>query len=123
MNTIDPNFVHELCLKDCTWVVIAKKCEVSISTLERWRKKTGFVHPLQRISQQQLDEIVLNYSNEHPTRGEALLKGELRALQAKVRRSDLRSTVERVDPGGRERRKYKKLKRRVYSTPGPYCSI
>ena len=101
-----------------SWIEIAKLIGCCNKTLQRWRQKIQFVDPLRNIEEEELDNLVLNYANEHPERGERMLLGELRSQGVQATRANVRASVNRIDAVAKETRKRKKVRRRVYSVPG-----
>ena len=80
------------------------------------------INPVARytdISEHELDHKLSNIKIDHPNIGEVMTAGHLRAQGIKVKRSDLRSSLLRVDPEGVAERRRTRLRHRVYDNPGP----
>jgi hypothetical protein len=77
--------------------------------------KLNFTH----ISDEELENHVIQISKDFPYCGEGLLKHILIQKGIKVQRMRLRDSVHRVDEEGVEGRKKGRLKRRVYDVQGP----
>jgi hypothetical protein len=115
---IDAELVTEYRRIGHTWGAIARCVNVSRASIYRWIERTGFVEPLQRITDEALDVIVADYAQ--PGRGEVSTAGYLQSVDLKVTRQQLRGCISRVDSVGRQQRKHKAVKRRVYEVEGPH---
>ena len=118
---------EEMCkLLDCyrelslSWNDFAVKERVSVKWLRAWRKKFDYQELFSHIDDAQLDHVVGMMIKDHPRRGEVMMMSSLRVQEIKVTRQRLRESMDRVDPVGREERRRKAVKRRVYSVPGPH---
>ena len=112
--------VIELRLLGHSWVKVAQLLCVSRSTLYRRLHDHG-ISPddYSDLSISQLDEIVQNIKADHPNDGEVLLKGHLLRLGLKVRRSDLRASIHRIDHERTIERRSHTINRRTYMVAAP----
>lgn len=115
----DPEVVSALRRNFMTWVAIAERLDTTTRTLERWRQRTGFAEPTVQVNNDQLDNMVAQYTGGNPRRGERLTIGYVRSQNVSTTRSSIRQAVDRVDAEGKQHRKLKKIERRVYSVAGP----
>lgn len=67
-----------------------------------------------------LDEIVFSVLRGYSNRGEGYVTGYLRSHNIKVTRARIRASISRVDPMGIEYRKRKPIRRRQYTSDGPF---
>ena len=72
-----------------------------------------------KISNTDLDNLVLKVVDEFPLCGEVMLKEILKERKVKVPRSVLKDSLQRVDEDGIVDRSRRRLHRRVYSVKGP----
>lgn len=77
------------------------------------------VNDYSMLSETSLDKIVEDIKINHPKDGERLMQEHLSRLGLKVKRKDLRSSIQRVDPHGLEVRRCHTIKRRIYCVPHP----
>lgn len=100
------------------WHQIAIMLGVHRNTLTNWRKEVGFADPMQTLTDEALDEIIMEHKQEN--RGEKTTEGYLRSMGYKITRNALRKSINRVDLAGRQLRKQKAVKRREYQVEGPH---
>lgn len=83
------------------WVKIAAILIISVSALSQWRKWTGFVDPLQKITAAQLDAIIEPYMAERESRGFRSVKSFVRSSgPVLVTDAEIWASMKRVgDPG------------------------
>ena len=102
---------------------IQHSCEISLSTLKRWIKRKGLRRrPLACIRssmsviadavQEELDGSGANFGYRRMHRA-LLSKGTI------CRRNDVRLSLKQLDPDGVNLRKWRRLHRRKYVSPGP----
>lgn len=120
MERIDMVEVMEMRLLRLRWTSIAAELEISLSSLERWRRHVNFVDPGHRLTPEQLDYVLQTFTNGNSARGERLAIGYVRSLGILNSRQDIRDSLQRVDPVGKELRQMRLVaQRRVYSVEGP----
>jgi hypothetical protein len=102
------------------WLEIATILKKSRSWLLKWRTNSNYADPRPTLSDAEIDEIVLKSTEDHPNRGEILLSAVVSESGYCITRKRLRESIERVDPVGREYRRRKRVKRRVYRVAGPH---
>ena len=71
------------------------------------------------LSDSRLEEIMASVKENHPSAGEVMLQGHLRAQGLHVQRNRLRTAIHQSDPIGTEARRRPPIRRRVYSVPCP----
>lgn len=105
-----------------TWTAIRNHPEINSSRdcLLRWREEVGFEDPKQKIPNDQVDNLVTNYSQGQPRRGEVTIAAHVATTGFYVPRQQLRDSIHRVDPDGVEERSRKPIKRKVYYSNGPH---
>lgn len=103
-----------------TWTDFATRESVDLQWLRSWRRKYEYDELYDDLQDDDLDELVKSYMKDHPRRGEVMVTSCLRADGWRVPRQRLRDSLNRVDSEGRQERKSKTVKRRVYSVPGPH---
>lgn len=110
-------------LRECgySWVFICGYFKVSDTWLLSWRKNNNFIDPFTEISDDDLDDIIYEYSQTNPLLGEVLLMAYFLHERITVTRERIRNSVNRVDPMGRQIRKNKNIKRREYHAYGPHA--
>ena len=98
-----------------TWTAIRNHPEINASrdSLLRWREEVGFEDPKQKIPNDQVDNLVTNYSQGQPRRGEVTIAAHVATTGFYVPRQQLRDSIHRVDPEGVEERSRKPIKRKV----------
>ncbi len=84
---------------------LAKLFNVNRNTLNKYTKLYGITKTYSTISNQALDTIVRQYSQERPDSGQSYLMGLLLAQGIKIPRHRLRSAVHRVNSLGTQLRK------------------
>ena len=80
----------------------------------------AFEDPKQKIPNDQVDNLVNNYSQGQPRRGEVTIAAHVATTGYYVPRQQLRESIHRVDPEGVEERSRKPIKRKVYYSNGPH---
>lgn len=100
------------------WVECAKKLNISVRTLQRWRVETNYTDVFGTMSDLELDTFIVH--NAQRNRGEKFMRGLLRASGYGATREQLRASINRVDGPGRQLRKQRAVKRRVYQVAGPH---
>jgi hypothetical protein len=80
----------------------------------------AFEDPKQKIPDDQVDNLVNNYSQGQPRRGEVTIAAHVATTGFYVPRQQLRESIHRVDPEGVEERSRKPIKRKVYYSNGPH---
>ena len=105
-----------------TWTAIRNHPDINASKdcLRRWRDEVGFADPKQKITNDQVDNLVNNYSQGQPRRGEVTIAAHVATTGFYVPRQQLRESIHRVDPEGVEERSRKPIKRKVYYSNGPH---
>ena len=83
------------------WVKIAEFLVISVSALSQWRKSTGFVDPLQKITAAELDAIIRPYMEQRASRGFRSVKACVRSSgPVLVTDAEIWDSMKRVgDPG------------------------
>jgi len=103
------------------WVDIASLRGVTTNWLWEFRKNYQFVEPLQKIEDSnELDNFVYDIVADNPDRGETMIMSYIRSEGFNITQLQLRESIRRVDPEGRDKRHSKQTKRRVYWVPGPH---
>lgn len=111
------DYYRELSL---SWEDVAVNEGISMNWLRAWRKKYNYSDVFDEITDADLDVVVTEIIKDHPGRGEVMTMSCLRVKEIRVTRQRLRDSMDRVDPIGRELRRNKAVKRRVYDVPGPH---
>ena len=88
-----------------------KFCVVKVETLDTNR--------FTDITDNELERIIRPIVACMPNAGETYIKGSLRSRGINIPRRRLREQLNIIDPIGRELRKRKPIKRRVYNVKGP----
>ena len=88
-----------------------KFCVVKVETLDMNR--------FTDITDNELERIIRPIVACMPNAGETYIKGSLRSRGINIPRRRLREQLNIIDPIGRELRKRKSIKRRVYNVKGP----
>lgn len=87
------------------WTQIVTQLQVDKQWFYKWRKNSGYEQPrITNLTTQELDDEVARHSRDHPRRGEKDVQSRLESDNIHVTRQELRNSVNRVDPGGRELR-------------------
>ena len=102
-----------------SWKKIAEMLSISERTLINKRRELDIEDKYTHISEHNIDIVVGQLLRESPNMGEKMLKGALLSKGITMQRRRLRESVERVDPVGKVVRRFRNLKRRVYSVEGP----
>ncbi len=104
-----------------SWTKIARMIGVSRSTL--YRKLRDFdidsSDSYSDIAPSDLDDLLKEIKVEQPDIGEVILQGRLLHMGIKVTRSQLRSSIHRIDHSNTVARRSRVINRRVYSVPHP----
>lgn len=120
MEHIQEDAVREMREIAIAWVDIAKYFHVSVSTLERWRRAANFEDPRRVLNEVELDNMMRQFVDDNPAKGERLALGYARSRGVTNVRQDIRDSLHRIDPAGVELRKIKPVAvRRVYNVQGP----
>ena len=120
-SNVDVDCVRALRLEGFSCTGVAAYFHISRQSLCRYLDQVDFQDPLVAINDAVLDEIVLQYLQGRPCgRGEVAVKAHVLSSGFKVSRGRIRSSIGRVDPIGRDERKRKPIKRRVYKVDGPH---
>lgn len=103
------------------WTEIASLLGVSVSTLARRRAEFGINSQQEgnELNDEDLDQIVRDFSRQQPYTGLTLLEGHIRRLNLRVSRERVRQSLLRVDPINVSLRHNQTITRRQYSVPGP----
>lgn len=85
---------------------IAKFWGISVLKFFRWRQSVHYIDPAaaMNVSDPELDDLVREFAELYPYRGEVMMQGSLFAKGVKVPRARLRASIHRVDPEGVSRR-------------------
>ena len=115
------------------WCQIATYLDVSISTINRYRKRINYVERLSSVTDEELDKMTLLFIANHPEtgntidvlinsiclhnilQGAVMLQGEFAAHGFKVSKERILRSLHRVDEEGCQRRKHRCLRRCLYS--------
>lgn len=89
------------------------------NTLARKLKMLGISHQYSAISDEALDQHILNYRKDHPRSGVRYIIGYLRSLRIRLPRERIRTAVRRIDGVGVRLRTKEPIVRRKYQNPGP----
>ncbi len=85
--------------RNLKWKQIAKELNLTVNQLQRWRNYSGYKDPRRNnLSEGELDAIVQGLTRNRPLRGEKTIEGRLLGAGIKVTRSELRSSMHRIDP-------------------------
>jgi hypothetical protein len=118
---IDDLLVSEYRLRRMSWRWIYDDLSISKSAFESWKLRIGFVDPLPtNISDEELNNLIYEYQNGYPDRGEVSTVSYLRALGVNVVRQRVRDSIGLVDNAGREFRTRRLIPRVVYYVAGPH---
>jgi hypothetical protein len=108
------------------WIDICSILKISQSKLFRWRMANNFnevdYKTMARLSDDELDHLLIPFVQENPTHGEILTWGYLDSIGVYCTRDDLRDSLNRIDRELRASRRSKCCIRRVYNVQGP-CSL
>jgi hypothetical protein len=97
------------------WTEIAFQLGWSLSTLYRWRTSNNFIEPMFTPSTDIIKEIISLYIMEYGYRGENSTMGHLRGVHhIWIRVTDLRKIIIEINQEGRQLRRSKVIKRRIY---------
>lgn len=97
------------------WADISAIVGVSPKTLQRRARKWN-IPAYSMITDSELDNVVMQYLQDFPRSGEALIRGHLHSLNIHVQRSRVRQSVQRVN--GTNSSPHPGIYRRTYSVPG-----
>ena len=99
---------------------IASCLGISERTLYRKRLELGIdMNRFTDINDNELERIIRPIVASMPNAGETYIKGSLRSRGINIPRRRLREQLNIIDPIGRELRKRKPIKRRVYNVKRP----
>ncbi len=106
-----------------TQVEIAKIFGCSSKTIHRRVLQFGLDQftSYSAISDEKLDEVVLNFVSNFPTSGQKQLAGHLTSLGYRIQRYRIRDSLYRVDPWGVQIRSRRLLNCRKYKVAGTDC--
>lgn len=82
------------------------------------RSTVSFTGPLSVVSDEELDDIILRLRSHYRRAGLSMLDGMLRRLGHRLPRERVRASLMRIDPVQRVFQRIR-IRRRVYSVPGP----
>lgn len=97
---IDDNVVTQLLSLGFSFKYIADHLNLHRNTLLNWRKKSLFLQPKTALTNDQLDEVILQHIENQPRRGEKMIAAYLSSCGYRVFRSQLRASILRIDPDG-----------------------
>ena len=95
-----------------TWKEISTIFRVSAKTLQRRAKKWN----ASNITDSEIDTTIRDILQHFPTAGEVMLAGHLKIRNISIQRRRLRDNIHRICG---HRSKSNRIRRRVYSVPGP----
>ena len=103
-----------------TAVQIANMLGVSLSTVRRRMREhhVDSSQPFSQITDEQLDNLVIEIKQAHPRCGYRMVIGHLRSQGLKSQQHRVRASVRRVDPEGTLVRWMAAVHRRTYSVKG-----
>ncbi len=116
---VSPEQIEGLRALGFSWKQVASLLSISERTLRTRRKELEIREKYTDINDNQLDTLVEQLLLESPNMGEKLLSGALVAKGIHIQRKRMRQSVSRVDPVGKALRRFRRLRRRVYSVEGP----
>ena len=104
-----------------TAVQIANMLGVSLSTIRRRMRENHIdsSQPFSQITDEQLDNVVIDIKRSHPKCGYRMVIGHLRSRGIKVQQHRVRASMRRVDPEGTLIRWMTAIHRRKYYVKGP----
>jgi hypothetical protein len=120
LNRLSVAEVDQCVIRGLSWTDIATFFGVSQSALYRWRQFNQYISPTQIPSNDELDFEIQQYLLDNDERGEVLTMGLLRSKGFYVTRDRVRASIERVNPGGRARRRLVQARRVEYNVAGPH---
>ncbi|CAB4039861.1 Hypothetical predicted protein [Paramuricea clavata] len=97
------------------WTDIANILHVSERKLYRRRQEYGILGKYSRISDSELDSVIINILNSTPNAGEKLVIGSLRSRNIHLQRWRIRDRLNVLDPIGRAVRRNNAIHRRTYN--------
>lgn len=104
---------------DCP--TIAKLLGVSLSTIRR--RMTDYRLSVKScystLSDQELDQLVLQLKYDYPSSGYRVIDGILRSQGYRIQQNRIRSCMQRIDPNGAVVRWFDAIQRRTYRVQGP----
>jgi len=117
---IDEQQVHGLKSLNLPWNTISEMLGISERTLRRKRQSFVVNCPsYTTINDQELDILLRDLVLEHPNAGERMIFGHLISKGFRIARWRIRRSLQRVDPDRSQRMNKRRIRRRVYSVPGP----
>jgi Helix-turn-helix domain of resolvase len=120
---IDIDEVKAMRLEGSNWTKIAIAYDVTTQSLKRALDTLGFVDPIVRIPDDDLDLIILTYLRLRLIgRGETDIMGNLIGLGLRIPRDQMRASIARVDPDGKENRQRRPIKRKCILWMDPIIS-
>jgi sarcosine oxidase delta subunit len=120
---VDPKILHEAFQKGrrISTTVLASILGIDRKTLRARKKELGIVSDFDKISDEELDDLVRTYHNENPTGGHSYIMGHLRATHSlRIQRHRVTASINRIDKLGQGMRQQavgKKISRRKYTVP------
>jgi len=106
------------------WVRIASFLGVHVNTLSRWRTRNNFDggpdDPILEVSDDELDNVLRDFLDNQPQRGQMICGGHLTDLGIKCSDQRLRVALGRIDAEGRTARGQRKHKRVEYNVFRPH---
>ena len=120
----DSSEIDEFRSANHSWTEIAVFLSTTPKTLRKWRKTNNYHDPFINYSEEEVDEIVNNFTRDRPLVGETVIMAHLLGVhQIHCTRDFLRSSIARVTPDELANRRHlfgRKLVRRVYDIVGPH---
>ena len=116
---VSPEQIEGLRSLGFSWKQVASLLSISERTLRARREEFEIREKYTDIDDNQLDTLVEQLLLESPNMGEKLLSGALLAKGIHIQRRRMRQSVSRVDPVGKALRRFRRLRRRIYSVEGP----
>jgi hypothetical protein len=98
---------------------LAQALGVSRPTVYANMKEYGIPRLFSDITDDQLDSLVTQYKELHPSAGLRFMMGHLRSASFRVQKTRVGDSLKRVNGVGTRLRKQKAVKPREYSVPGP----
>ncbi|CAJ0626567.1 938_t:CDS:1 [Entrophospora sp. SA101] len=97
---VSENAIILLCSEGFSWVDIANIFGISITTLYRRRCDLNILNipSYSEISNNELDQIILNIKESQPYSGQNILMGALKSRSVRITRERLREALRRIDP-------------------------
>lgn len=104
-----------------SWTDISRMLNVSRRSLFRLtHNNEAFIDPHRSLNNDELECALHGYGVNSLYRGEVMLAGSLRSNGFRIPRSQLRSTLHRIDADGIAVRSRRRIRRRQYAVHGPH---